>query len=370
MNDPTSQIAEIWQKVDLETLWANNSVHAWAQLLIVVAGGWLVGRVLAALLARFARRYAAHGRPGRAQVLLDLSGPMSLAFLTLGLAIGFDLLDSKPAYAEQTLTLLTNIAIFWFLFNLVGILGLVAKRLTRKSKSALDREVVPLVQRSLRVVLLMFAALTIGKSVFDWDIGALLAGLGIAGIAVSLAAQDSLKHLFGSLTLLLDRPFGIGDRIVSCGFEGTIEDVGFRSTKIRTPAGHLVTVPNSNIVNGPIENISRRPAIRRVVNLMIPIATPSETVRETLAALARIFDEEHIRGPVRPVIGGVERAPQVRLEDIQSDNLKVAITYWYAPANDPGQAAHTDRVNLRIVEVLEKTGVRAGPSPASPPTRT
>ena len=156
------------------------------------------------------------------------------------------------------------------------------RRLRRGADAALDRQIVLLVSRSLRVFLVVVGTLFVAESVFDQDIGAWLAGLGIAGLAVSLAAQDSLKHLFGSVTILLDRSFRIGDCIVSGSHEGTIEDIGFRSTQIRTPAGHVVTIPNSNLVNNPIENLSRRPAIRRVVTLPIAGRTPSEKLREAL----------------------------------------------------------------------------------------
>jgi MscS family membrane protein len=231
--------------------------------------------------------------------------------------------------------------------------------------------VVPLVERSLRVCLLILAVLVICKSVFHQDIGTWLAGLGIAGLAVSLAAQDTLKNLFGSLTLLFDRPFQIGDHVVLCGTDGTIEDIGFRSTKIRTSPGHLVAIPNSNVVNASIENISRRCAIRRVINLTIADDTPIEKLRDALKALANIFEEDEIRKHVHPSSNhGIEKAPQVRFEDIVAEGFKLTITYWYAPASDPNYSAHTEQVNLRIVEILQRRGIVAPrlPLPEDPVT--
>ena len=108
------------------------------------------------------------------------------------------------------------------------------RRLAPGVDSALQRHIVLLVSRSLRVFLVVVGTLFVAQSVFDLNIGAWLAGLGIAGLAVSLAAQDSLKHLFGSVTILLDRSFRIGDYVISGNHEGTIEDIGFHSTKLRT----------------------------------------------------------------------------------------------------------------------------------------
>ena len=77
----------------------------------------------------------------------------------------------------------------------------------------------------------------------------------------------------------MDHSIRLGDQIISCGYDGTVEDIGFRSTKIRTAAGHLVTIPNSNLVNNTIENVSRRPALRRVVTLLVPSRTPGDKLR-------------------------------------------------------------------------------------------
>ena len=112
------------------------------------------------------------------------------------------------------------------------------------------------------------------------------------------------------------------------------------------------------LVNNPIENVSRRPAIRRVVTLLVPSRTPSDKLRPALAIASA---ESSTKNPsaARSIrsIDGVECPPQVRFEDVQAGNFKVTVTYCYAPATDPGYAAHAERVNLRIVEELQKAGV-------------
>jgi MscS family membrane protein len=289
-----------------------------------------------------------------------MTGPASLALLTIGLYLGLADLKMGPAllsFVPKVLRLLYIIAVFWYAYNLVDVIDVVMRRFSRNGDGKLDQLVVLLVSRSLRVFLIVVGTLTVAESVFKQDIGAWLAGLGIAGLAVSLAAQDSIKHLFGSVAILLDRSFRIGDRVISGAYDGTIEDIGFRSTKLRTAAGHLVTIPNSSMVNSPIENVSRRPAIRRVVTLLISGRTPCDKVRQLTSALLAVFDEEGIRGPVRPRIDGVERLPQVRLEDIQAGDFKLTVTYWYAPATDPNHAVHAEKVNLRIIEALQKAGI-------------
>lgn len=360
-----AQYTSLFQEIadNVRAVVASNDIETWVRCLIALGGGFIIGRFVALMMNGLAGRLQKRGRPGRAQVLRDLAGPISLGFLTFGLSTALGILhitQGQRDFGYQCVQLLIYVVIFWFLFNLVSIFGLIVKRISRKKESSLDRELAPLVERCARICLLIVAVLVVCKSVFHKDIGAWLAGFGIAGLAFSLAAQDSLKHLFGSVTLLLDRPFAIGDRVVSCGIDGRIEDIGFRSTKIRTPAGHLVTIPNANVVNGMVENVSRRPAVRRVINLTIPGNTRSDRLRQAVKALTAVFEEEDIRGPVRPVVNGSVRMPQVRFEDILPENYKFTITYWYAPANDPGRDDHTERVNLRIVESLQEVGIRGG----------
>lgn len=356
----TSPLTSFLAKLKLDEMWSQNDPMTWLTLLFGIACGLVVGWMATWTLGRIAQRCEARDWGGRAQVALGLMGPASLAILTMGLSLG--LADLKMSvflrgFVPTCLQLLYTVAVFWYAYNLVDVIEVVVTRLSRNGDGKLNHLVVLLMSRSLRVFLIVVGTLYVAKSIFDQDIGGWLAGLGIAGLAVSLAAQDSLRHLFGSVAIVLDHSFRIGDRIISGSYDGTVEDIGFRSTKIRTPAGHLVTIPNSTLVNSALENVSRRPAARRVVTLLIPNRTPSEKVRRAMDALGRVFDEEAIRGPVRPKVNGVERSPQVRFEDIQAGDFRLTVTYWYAPASDPDYAAHAERVNLRIVEELQKAGV-------------
>jgi MscS family membrane protein len=360
-DNPATSITSFLESLNLGSLWWGNDWTNWATLFVSIFVGLSAGRVTAWALGRAARRCEARGWSARAQVFFGLIGPAGLAILTAGLTVGMAAVridpDTQKPFVVGALRLLWSIAVFWYVYNLIDVLDIVVRRLARGVDSALQRQMALLLSRTLRVFVVVVGTLFVAQSVFDRDIGAWLAGLGIAGLAVSLAAQDSIKNLFGSITILLDRSLQLGDHIISCGYDGTIEDIGFRSTKIRTAGGHLVTMPNSNLVNNPIENVSRRPAIRRVVTLLISGRTPGEKLREAIRALGNIFDEEGLRGPVRPFIDHVESPPQVLFEDVQAGDFRVSVAYWYAPATDPDYAAHAERVNLRIVEELQKAGV-------------
>jgi MscS family membrane protein len=357
-----TKTSESLQSVDF---WVENMPTVWpwlifsASLLAGIVAGWLVGCVL----RRTARHLESRSRPSRARIALDLIGPASLAIFTFGFQIGaihLEIDTTLRSYVSKTAALLYLVAAFWYAYNLVNVLDLVVRKIGRYSDSALDQQMVLLISRTLRVCVIALGTLTIAKSVFDRDITAWLAGLGIAGLAVSLAAQDSLKNLFGSITLLFDRSFRIGDRVITCGYDGTIEDIGFRSTKIRTTIGHLVTIPNSSLANCVIENVSRRPAVRNVVTLTLPGNTPCEKVRGVLMALRGIFEDAALGNPIRET----GHLPEVRLEEIQVESLKVTVTYWYAPAADPSAsliakdyATYVEQINLRILDELQRAGI-------------
>jgi MscS family membrane protein len=292
--------------------------------------------------------------------VLGLAGPASLALLAAGLAVGtisfLDLGNFLPFW-RRTLLLIFTIAVLWYAYNLVAIVELMVRKLTVRTGSALDEQLAPMVRKTLRIFLVVIGLLFIVESVFDQDIGAWLAGLGIAGLAVSLAAQDSLKNVFGSITILIDRPFRIGERIVYAGFDGVIEEIGFRSTKVRTLEGHLVTIPNSAIVNEPIQNIGRRPYLRRIMNVTITYDTPRAKIEEAVQILRGILAEPGIREPIHPKIGLDDYPPRVYFNDYNADSLNILVIYWYAPPAYWDYLEHAQRLNLRIFEEFERAGI-------------
>ncbi len=355
------EAGSLLHQLDLHGVWTENTATDWMVLLGAILAGLVAGNIAAAVLGWIARRLSTRQRLLRSRVFEDAMGPAKLAVLAAGLAIGFAALKgvSEPLqeFAARTLLLIYSIAVFWYIFNLVGIVDIVLRRMIAKTDSSLDEQVVPLIRKSLRIFLVVVGVLFVVDSVFHQDIGAWLAGLGIAGLAVSLAAQDSLKNLFGSITILFDRPFQVGERIVYAGYDGVIEEIGFRSTKVRTLTGHLVTIPNSRIVNDPVENIGRRPFIRRMMDVTITYDTPREKIEQAVQILQDILDEEGIREPIHPAIDDNEYPPRVYFKDYSADSLDLQVIYWFSPPAYWDYMDHAQRLNLRIFEEFEKAGI-------------
>jgi MscS family membrane protein len=352
----THEFTSFFDYQEIIKLWNQNGALAWFMLLLWIFVGITAGKICAILLHKAGSRDWAVPT----KFLLDLAGPANLFLIAVGLMFGLlwiQMSENLKTFASRTLLLMFYIAFFWYVYNLISIVDVTFQRIGRKTDSSLAMHVAPLVRRTLRVFLVVIAAMFIVQSVFKQDIGTWLAGLGIAGLAVSLAAQDSLKNLFGSITIIMDRSFKIGERIICSGCDGVIEDIGLRTTRVRTSGGHVISIPNANIVNSPIENVSRRPAIRRNFTLVLKLDTTVEKMKLALQLINDILAEREISEPIHLAIDGKKTHPQVVFGDYKTNGLVLNIAYWYAPPNNDQYTAHAEKVNMRILEEFNKAGI-------------
>ena len=181
------------------------------------------------------------------------------------------------------------IDIVWLLYRLTD---LVTEYFHEKfqDQRQMTKTLYPLINKTLKVFIGLVAFILIVQNM-GYSVSSLLAGLGIGGLAVALAAKDTLSNIFGSITIFLDKSLFIGDWVKVNGAEGIVEDVGFRTTKIRTFAKSLVVIPNSVIANNNIENISRRGMQKLVMNIGVTYDTTADKMEETLEVLRRIIRE-------------------------------------------------------------------------------
>lgn len=368
-NSVEVEVASLVTQLNFPGLVEKNSPAVWLTLAALLAMGFLCGRTCAAVLQRLGRQFQERGWEASARLLLDLTAPAKLALfalaLTLGLA-GVEMSDTLRMLAGKSIKLMYCLAVYWYAYNLVGMVDLAVRRLHFQRESQLDKQLAPWLRKTLRSLLVTMAVLFIVESVFDQDVRAWLAGLGIAGLALSLAAQDSIKNLFGSVTILVDRPFQVGERIIFGGYEGAIEEIGFRSTSVRTVNGHLVTIPNSKIVSDSVENISRRPYIRRAFNLNLPPNTPAEKLARAVAIVRETLGESDLAAPLQTAFGGEAMLPRAHLAELSDDKAQIAVAYWYSPPTYAEYLAHAEQVNLRILTRFAAQGITLNAPAATP----
>lgn len=352
-----------WLHETGDSVVGRNELSVWLGFLISVLCGLVAGRLAASGLNRAARYLGRDGPTVRSAAVGSIAGPTALLFFTAGLAIALGLLTLDPAWrwlSNKTLALLGTLTGTWFFFNLIGVVEVVLRHGAQSDGSALDRQWLPLARKSLQVLLFALAILFVLDVVFERDIGAWLAGLGIAGIAVSLAAQDSLKNLFGSMTIIFDRPFLVGERITCLGFDGIVEEIGFRSTKLRTLAGHLVTIPNANLVNGPVENISRRPAIRKVFEILLSRTATGEQVARALEIVRSACDDPELSDPIRLDVNGQPQPPIATISTVTPDGFVLSLTYFFRPPDFVECNRHADRLLVRVIADLRNEEIPLG----------
>ena len=211
-----------------------------------------------------------------------------------------------------------------------------------------DAQLIRLMTRMIGFIAAMVLLLEGGQHL-GIPLSSLLAGAGVVGMALALSAQDVLKNVFGSIMLILDKPFIVGERIQVKGYDGVVEEVGLRSTKMRLLNGHQVSIPNEQLARADIENIGRRPFIRRVTQIRLPVDIGSAKAK-TAADIVKDLLEDH--EGYRP-----EFPPRVWLSEFAEDHLELKLIYWYHPPNYWDYTAHADQVNRGILDAFEGAGI-------------
>ena len=346
-----------FEQVVLNNTVHNTTITGWVTLLCGVAGGIILGRAAQSIFHSAGGRLRQSQRwPLRALACRSLAGPLNLAMIGMGIAIGTGQLAPSDQLEKITHTgsaLLFIFALAWLLYNLVDLVHKVLMGIALKTESRLDDQLVPLVRKTLRGFLVLIFLLFTAQNVFDLNISAWLAGLGIAGLAVSLAAQDSIKSVFGSVTVLMDQPFSQGDTITFMGDTGTVEELGFRSTRIRNLNGSRLTIPNSRIVDNAIENLTKRPATRRAIDIAIPYDTPVAKVELAVKIIKDILADPEIAPAFTP-----QNPPRVHFADLIPTGLVIKVQYWFTPAADYwGYMDHAQRFNLMLMKRFEAAGI-------------
>ncbi len=272
----------------LEKSFLNITFATWLTAFGIIIAAWVVKRIFGVIYDRVLHSLSAKTKNDYDDlVITSLQKPAEFLIFIGGLYIALETLQLplKPinlqAMSAALTRILVTITITWALFNLVSIFDTIMNKWAERSESTLDDNLARMVRKSLRG-LIIFLAVLMAIQNLGYSISGLLASLGIGGIAVAMAARDSIANVFGSLMIIFDRPFKAGDWILAGNIEGTIEEVGFRSTKIRTFAKTQITVPNNVIANMAIDNFSRMPKRRIKLNIGITYATRSDQMREAV----------------------------------------------------------------------------------------
>ena len=203
------------------------------------------------------------------------------------LQLGVDI----SAAASKGLNILSTIILLLIALKILKISVSITTAITQRTESKMDDQLVPLLEKTARIIIISLAILQI-LSFAGVNITALLAGVSIGGLAIALAAQDTVKNLLGSAMIFMDKPFQVGDYVSGPGFAGTIVEVGFRSTRIKTVGSSIVSIPNGTVANATIDNFGVRSFRLYNTTLGLTYDTPADKIAAFKQGLIQILENE------------------------------------------------------------------------------
>lgn len=269
--------------------------------------------------------------------------------------------EKGPITVGMSILALTTLAVGWMLSRFVSVL--VAYRVLKRFH--LSKDATSAI-RSLVFYCMLSGVVLQAMHTINIDLTAFTILGGALAIGVGFGSQALINNFIGGLIMLAERPVRLGERIIFGGTDGIVEDVGFRCTKLRTSSDHLLTIPNSTLVNESIENIDRRRTIRRKLAVAVTYNISRAALASAVDAIRDILEEKEIRERIHPIIGFEEYSPKVFFSDFAAESLNIQVVYWYAPADWWSYMEHSQRVNFRIMEEFERLGIEfAFPSKTS-----
>lgn len=331
-----------------------NSFWDYCLMILVILAGFIAGRFLKHFCEK-ARTNTLLGKDPFHSTALNLAArtvvfPVSVISVCIALRI-LSVPEELADLRSHLTAVLITVALTYVAYQMVELLDYWMRKLTARTATTLDDMMVPMVRKTLRIITVILGGVQIAQQLSDKPITSILTGLGVGGLAVALAAQDTIKNFFGSLVIFADHPFQLGDRIRVDSEDGTVEEVGMRSTRIRTLDGHLVTIPNGELANKTICNISKRPYIKRVCNITLTYDTPPEKVGQAMAIIKEELSRQNEK--LHP-----DMPPRICFNEFNTASLNILVIYWVVPASDYWAFMEFNQAfNLAVLRRFNEAGI-------------
>jgi MscS family membrane protein len=327
-----------------------NPLWQYLAFLLYVLLAFYVSKLLDAVIQVRLRKWAAKTETKLDDLLLDLlRGPVKVVAFVIFLHVGLRLF----AWPEWASTLISNglkivvaCSLTYIAIKFVDLaLGLWQQRAAASQGGVLDGQLFPIIRKTLKIFVLVVAVLVTSQNL-GMNVTGLLASLSIGGLAVGLAAQDTLSNLFGAVAIFADKPFRVGDRIQLDGTDGTVEAIGLRSTRVRNLDGHLVAIPNRTVANANIVNVSRRPNIKTVMNIGVTYDTPAERVERAMKIIEEIF---------RPHPKTSDLI--ISFNKFESTSLNILVVHWWNSTDFKEYLQGFQKLNLELKRRFDAEGI-------------
>ncbi|PWT71393.1 MAG: mechanosensitive ion channel protein MscS [Bacteroidetes bacterium] len=346
---------DFWNQVFL-----SNSLRRYAFVVVVIVVGLLIRRLLSKFIAGILYRIASYvgaelDKNAFVKLLIDPLQTFLLLIITVG-ALGklkfpeelnFELYEISTKSIVHGIAKTVLIIVFiWFLLRLIDFVALLLKQRANVSSDMRDRQLVFFFRDFLKVIIVIIGILMVLSISFGVEVSKFWTSLGIAGAALALSARESIENLIASFIIFFDKPFNAGDILKVNNISGTVEKIGLRSTRIRTDQKTFVTVPNKQMVDSIVDNLSLRTQRKAEIRLQIALSADAGQLNQFIDGIGKILMREEIDNPT------------VFLNDIAGNAFLVNVDYFTSPITLNQFNQIKQEVSLEILRLMEKLGIQ------------
>jgi MscS family membrane protein len=347
---PTSLSFGLHKVEALQVKFGGIPLWQYVAAVIYVLIAMVISKLLDLLIAGYLKKWAQKTATTVDDLLIELlRGPIKIFIFVIFLHVGLQLFDF-PVWLRSLLgkgfSIALALSITYMLMKLVDLfITYFRTRTAARNEKHFNDLLFPILSKVVKATILILAVLLTLDNI-GLNIRTLLAGISVSGLAVGLAAQDTVGNLFGAVSVFIDKPFQVGDRIQLSGVDGTVESISMRSTRIRNLDGHLITVPNKTMGNTIITNITRRPNIKTVMNIGITYDTTAGKVQRAVDILREVFRNHPMTHDV-----------QIAFNQFGDSALNIQVVHWWKSLDHPAYLAGIQEMNLAIKERFDNEGI-------------
>jgi MscS family membrane protein len=326
-----------------------NPIADWGIALLIALGAIIIGKFLYWIFGNVFRKITAKTKTKLDDIILDMiEEPIVVVLTAAGIWYGLKRLvlpEGVDTFIDKTALVLISLSVAWLVARLFdSLFKQYLVPLADKTESDLDDQLLPIVRKGTKMVVWALGIIVAADNA-GHDVGAILAGLGIGGLALAMAAKDTVSNIFGGFTIFTDRPFTINDRVKVAGFDGNIKEIGIRSTRLQTLAGTMVTIPNSTFADSAVENITAEPSRKVVTNLGLTYDTTPEGMEKGIEILKTIAAEND----------ALDKKVSVAFNAFGDFAMNILFIYYILPGNDILDTQ--TEINLRILKDFTEAGL-------------
>ncbi len=330
----------------------------WIILFSVMLAGWALRPVIRSFLLKLkdlAKNWPQLQSQGQTRFLghflgLPIQQPLSGVSVAIVWIVSLDALQLPEGLKKYFMTfvhLWLALHLIILLMMMIDALGLLLIDWSRRTETTFDDQLVPFATKALKLVIIVLGILVFLQNQ-GVNVASILAGFGLGGLALALAAQDTFANLFGSITIFFDSPFKVGDQIKITDTEGIVEAIGFRSTQVRTPYNSLVSLPNAVVAKEKIDNLGARPARRVARTLGLTYDTTPAKIQEFCSTLEFFLKND-------PQI--MPQTVQVYFTNLSASALDIMVNFHILTAEQETELKVTEKVNLEIWQIAQRLNV-------------